>query len=68
MQTTDVTVPITDLARTWYQSAAWMPFGSQFALTLPFNVQGSATAIQSATVSLSNAQGSSPAASVNFGP
>src|SRR5262249_42686322 len=68
LQTTDVIVPLADPAKTWYQSAASMPFGGQFALTLPFTVQGSASAIQSATVTIGNAQGNSAAASVDFAP
>ena len=66
LQTTQLTVPLTDLARAWYQSAASSQFGSQFTLVLPFTIQGNAGGIDSAGVSLVNSQGSSPALSSKF--
>src|SRR5262249_41228017 len=39
LQTTQASIPLADLARTWYSSPASAPFGSQFSLILPFSVQ-----------------------------
>ena len=44
LQTTELAVPLSDLARSWYQNPASIPFGSQFTLRLPFTVQGSPNA------------------------
>ncbi|HMC62991.1 MAG TPA: Ig domain-containing protein, partial [Candidatus Solibacter sp.] len=66
LQTTQLTVPLTDLAASWYQSAASTPFGSQFTLVLPFTIQGNAAGIDSVGVSLVNSQGSSPAVSSKY--
>jgi hypothetical protein len=68
LQTTEVLIPLNELARSWYQSNASRPFGSQFSLTLPFSIQGSLSAIQSATLVITNAQGSSAPVIVDFGP
>ena len=40
LQTTQLTIPLSDLAGSWYQSAASSQFGSQFTLVLPFTIQG----------------------------
>ena len=66
LQTTEVTVPVSDAFTTWYQSGASAEFGSAFLYTQPFTVQGDATAISSVTVTLTNAQGDSQPASANF--
>jgi hypothetical protein len=66
LQTTQLTIPLTELANSWYQSAASSLFGSQFTLVMPFTVQGNAAAIDSVGVSLVNNQGSSPALSSKF--
>jgi hypothetical protein len=66
LQTTELTVQLGDGARTWYQSEQSRAFGSQFTLTQQFNVQGDTSAISSVTVTLTNAQGTSPAATANF--
>ena len=47
LQTTQLTVPLTDLAASWYKSSASSTFGSQFMLVLPFTVQGDATRVSS---------------------
>ena len=44
---------------TWYQSAGAGPFGGQFRLALPFTVAGSLTDIESVTVTVTNAVGTS---------
>jgi hypothetical protein len=66
LQTTQLTISLSDLASNWYQSAASRLFGSQFTLILPFNVQGNTSGIGSVSVSLANDQGSSPSVSVKF--
>ncbi|MCC6390036.1 MAG: putative Ig domain-containing protein [Bryobacterales bacterium] len=66
LQTTELTVPLGDSAKTWYQSDASKPFGSQFTLTQQFNVQGDTGAIGSVTVTMANPQGTSTSVSANF--
>jgi hypothetical protein len=66
LQTTQLTIPLADLAGSWYQSAASSQFGSQFTLVLPFTIQGNAAGIDSVGVSLVNNQGGSPAVSSKF--
>jgi hypothetical protein len=66
LQTTQLTIPLSDLAASWYQSAASGRFGSQFTLVLPFTVQGNAAGIDSVGVTLVNKQGSSPGISAKF--
>ena len=66
LQTTQLTIALTDLAASWYQSAASGRFGSQFTLVLPFTIQGSAAGIDSVGVSLVNNQGSSPGISSKY--
>jgi hypothetical protein len=66
LQTTQLTIPLADLAGNWYQSAASSRFGSQFTLVLPFTIQGNASGIDSVGVSLANDQGSSPMVSSKF--
>jgi hypothetical protein len=41
----------------WYASAASQQYGSRFALTMPFTFAGSASAIGSVTVTLTNSAG-----------
>jgi hypothetical protein len=66
LQTTQLTIPLSDLAGNWYQSAASNRFGSQFTLVLPFTIQGNAAGIDSVGVTLANDMGSSPAQSSKF--
>jgi hypothetical protein len=65
-QTAELTVPLTEGAQRWYQSEPSRPFGSQFTLTQQFTVQGDTNAIGSVTVTMTNSQGASQAASANF--
>jgi hypothetical protein len=60
LQTTQLTIPLSDLAGTWYRSAASNQFGSQFTLVLPFTIQGDASGIASVGVTLANDQGNPP--------
>ena len=65
LQTTQPNIPLTDVAAC-YKSSASTAFGSQFALVLPFTIQGNAAGIDSVSVSLVNSQGSSSAVSGSF--
>jgi Putative Ig domain len=60
LQTSTVTIPAQTLFSQWYQSAASVPFGSQFSFTITFTVNGSANSIASVTVTLTNPTGTSP--------
>jgi large repetitive protein len=53
-----VTVDVTSLFSTWFQSANSAQFGSQFVFTQPFNVTGDPTAVLPGTVTLTNRLGS----------
>jgi hypothetical protein len=66
IDTTEVNIALTDVASGWYKSAASAPFGGQFSLMLPFTVQGSLNAIESATLTLSNSEGGSAPLSAGF--
>jgi hypothetical protein len=66
LQTTSITLPLTDAARSWFQGSDSAPYGGQFTLTIPFTVNGSATAVGSVSVVLANASGNSPAATAGF--
>ena len=60
LETTSVTVPLTDAANTWFQAASSDQYGGQFILTLPFTVTGGAAgAIGSVSVTLTNTVGTS---------
>jgi hypothetical protein len=50
----------------WYTSAASIAFGSSFSFVQAFNVEGDTSMIQSVTVRLSNAQGSTTSAVIPF--
>jgi hypothetical protein len=66
LQTTELTIPLTDAARGWYESAQSRPFGSQFTLSQRFNVTGDLSAIRSVTVTLVNSQGTSQSVTADF--
>lgn len=60
LQTTELSIPMSDTAKTWYQSPDAKQFGGQFSVTQQFSVsQGTVDAIGSVTVLLSNTQGQS---------
>jgi len=60
LQTTSATVPLTDTANTWFQAASSDQYGGQFVLTLPFTVTGgTASAVGSVSVTLTNTVGTS---------
>jgi hypothetical protein len=56
-----VTVQLGSAFSTWYQTSASSGFGSQFMLTVPFTVSGSASDVVAATVTLTNTKGASAA-------
>jgi hypothetical protein len=62
LQTTQLSTTDTPLFTTWYGTSTSAPFGSQFTLSQPFTVNGSSSAVLSVTVTLTNALGTSPAA------
>jgi hypothetical protein len=66
LQTTQLTVQVQSEFIAWYQSAASVPYGSQFTFNQFFEVKGSLGAIASVTVNLENAQGKSPAVTGTF--
>jgi hypothetical protein len=66
LQTSSLPIATTSLFTGWYSSAAAAPFGSQFSFVQPFTVTGDSAAIASVTVTLTNAQGTSPAVTANL--
>ena len=68
LQTTSVSADVTGPFRLWYQSSSSAGFGSQFTATVSFDVDGNTSAIQSVSATATNAQGTSPALSVDLRP
>jgi hypothetical protein len=67
LQTTSLTIPLTDVGTKWYQSTASDAFGSGLILVVPITAsQGSLDAVGSASVKLKNSQGTSQAVSGTF--
>ncbi len=52
-----ISVDVTSLFNTWFQSSNSSQFGSQFVFTQPFNVTGDPTAVIPGTVTLTNRVG-----------
>jgi hypothetical protein len=59
LQTSILTVAVSNGFTSWYQSQSSAIYGSQFLMTQTFNVQGDINAIGSVSVTLTNAQGES---------
>jgi hypothetical protein len=59
LQTTEVTVPLTDPAKGWFQGSGSAQYGGQFTITLPFTFVGGASSIESVGVTLTNSVGPS---------
>lgn len=59
LQTTELTVPLTASATTWFDSPPGKANGSAFKLTIPFTVQNGSNAVASVTVVLTNSVGAS---------
>lgn len=66
LTSTELTIDLNPIFTTWYNSNASFPFGSQFRLSLPFTLTGSAADISSAAVTLTNSVGTSNSLSSNF--
>ena len=60
IQSVNLVRNVESLFENWYQSAASAAFGSSFLFTQSFTVEGDPTAVESVTVTLTNAQGSTP--------
>jgi len=63
LQTTSLARDVATDFSTWYRNTASAAVGSQFKLTVTFNVQGNVNAIAGVSVTLTNAQGASTTAS-----
>ena len=66
LASTTASVSLSQVFTTWYQNATSAQFGSQFSLTIPFTVQSSTAPITSLSVTLTNSQGSSAAATAAY--
>ena len=66
LTTTSLTVNAESAFSSWYQGATSRPFGSQFTASLIINVTGDINTVQSASVTGSNAKGTSNALTVNL--
>jgi hypothetical protein len=65
LQTSQISVPLSEVATGWFQSDGSKTFGGQFGLTLPFTFNGSVS-LSSVSVILSNGAGDSAAMSANY--
>jgi hypothetical protein len=59
LQTTEVPVSVAATFNDYFRGSASVPFGGQFRLTLPFNVSGSLSDIESVVVTVTNSVGTS---------
>ena len=67
VQTSDLTVSLSDPAHQWYSSSAAGPFGGQFLIVVPFSLQqGAASGLASVNVQLTNTQSASTPVAANF--
>ncbi len=66
LQTNTLTFNAEEAFRTWYQSEASKPFGSQFTATINLQVNGDLNAVQSITVTAANARGTSSPVTVSL--
>ncbi len=64
LQTTSQNVDVSSAFTNWYADPASRPFGSQFTLTLTLTVTGDINALQSVSLTASNAKGTSIVKSV----
>jgi hypothetical protein len=65
LQTSQVTIQADQLFATWYNDENSQQFGSQFTFTQPFTISGNASGITNVSVTLTNTQGASSAASAS---
>jgi hypothetical protein len=66
LQTTSLPIPVDSAFSSWYQSTAGQAVGSQFTATITLNVAGNLSAIQTVSVTATNAQGVSNSVSANL--
>jgi hypothetical protein len=66
LQTTELTVPLTATVNSFFQGAGAAQFGGQFVLTVPFTIQGETSTVNSVTVTLTNAAGTSQPVTATF--
>ena len=67
VQTSDLTVSLSDPAHQWYSSSAASPFGGQFLIVVPFSLQqGAASGLASVNVQLMNTQSPSTPVTASF--
>ncbi|MDR3717174.1 MAG: Ig domain-containing protein [Bryobacteraceae bacterium] len=66
LATSDFSIALTSVFAAWYQGTASAQYGSQFTLDIPFTVQNATASIGSATVSLTNSQGTSTVGTATF--
>ena len=60
------TLDVSSSSAAWFASATGLTYGGAFSLTIPFTLTGSASAIQSVSVTLANSMGTSAAVSGAF--
>lgn len=60
-----ITVNVASAIQSWFANSASLQFGGQFALTLPFTVNGNPADITSASVVITNGEGASASATAN---
>ena len=66
LQTTELTVALTAIFNTYFQGDDGAKAGGQFTLTIPFTIQGDTANVNSVTVVLTNAVGSSQPVTATF--
>lgn len=59
------TVSIQSAIQAWFASAASLPFGGQFSVSIPFSVSGDPASITSITVTVTNSEGGSNTVTAN---
>lgn len=65
LATTSLNIDVTGPFTSWYQSDAAKPFGGQFTASVTINAAGDIAAVQSVSVTVTNARGTSTPVSVN---
>ncbi|HYI94509.1 MAG TPA: putative Ig domain-containing protein [Bryobacteraceae bacterium] len=66
LDTTELVVPLTATANSYFQSATGAQFGGQFTLNLPFTIQGNTTSVTSVTGTITNSTGTSQPVTATF--
>lgn len=66
LQTPEITVPLAESSRRWFEDSVSKLFGSQFTLVQPFIAQGDPNAVSSVSVTLSNGHGVSETTAAKF--